>query len=54
MQRKDMLYFAGMVLVAALLAANLFKPTALHAYDLSLDQESVAVDVSSTNDAAKS
>ena len=51
-RRRDLCYFLGMLLVSALLVANLFKPTAPYAYDVSGGPESVAVDIAATQDSA--
>lgn len=52
MNRKDLLYLAGVVIVGALLLANLLKPTAPHAYDLAQGQAGVPVQISAAGDSA--
>ena len=43
MDRKDIFYIVGMVVVAVLLIANLFKPTAPHAAESQKDSAPVAI-----------
>lgn len=52
MKRSELLYLGGVVLVAALLIANLFKPTAPHAYDLQSGGGEMPVQISASGDSA--
>jgi hypothetical protein len=50
MNRKDTLFFVIMLTVALLLAANLFRPTAPHAYETDEASEVVAVSIASSSE----
>ena len=52
MNRKDTFFFVIMLTVALLLAANLFKPTAPHAYETGEGAEPIPVSIAATEDSA--
>ena len=52
MDRKDTLYLLGLVVVAGLLLANLLRPTAPYAYDLTPGQVPAPVSISAAGDSA--
>ena len=52
MDRKDMLYLMGLVVVAGLLLANLFRPAVPYAYDLGPGETAAPVAISAAGDSA--
>lgn len=52
MTRKDIAYFTGIILIAALLIANLIRPTAPYAYEIPESRSLPPVMISGTGDSA--